>query len=104
MDRWERTRIYNAQGWFTAADVNGTGQSLDFIQVDVYQGLLNNAMDAFNVISGQGYTEWTGAFNYAVERFKYEYLHPPVGICAKVTIRIEQRLVLSRSAFRYDEQ
>lgn len=96
--RLNRTTDYYSRGIFAASDVP-LGQSVDFIDLDVLNGLVVASKLAWAEIVGAGYSnpiqEWLDIRAKVTSQLNGD----GSGVCAKVRLEIDQSTVLTRDAF-----
>ncbi len=106
--RWNRTLDYWNQGIFDEADLPA-GWDADFIALDRLHAKWNAADAALRANLAEGFDSVFGGAKYAADVVRYDIdgtmpdgsgSPPEEGICARVRLRIDQRAVISRTAFR----
>ena len=97
IDRWNRSIDYWSAGIFNLSDVP-TGQSTDFIAVDVRLAELNAAEEAVQASEAEGFPDLLLALKDAKDKV-VEWLGGENGVCAKVKMQIDQKAVMTRTAF-----
>jgi len=95
--RWNRTMDYWAGGITNASQVP-IGQSTDFIGMDVLQSAWAVAQYGLQANVQAGYPNLYDAAAVAVAALRAEEA-PSQGACARVSLRINQSAVMTRSAF-----
>ncbi len=96
--RWNRTVDYYELDIYEVADVP-SGESIDFIPWSEWVLALNSSVDAMEKNFDEGFEETLEGLLTAAEVFSEASESEPVGVCARVVIRISQDVVLSRAAF-----
>lgn len=96
--RWNRTLQYWDTGFLTIEDVP-QGLSTDFMEYTTRHQQKQQLDDDLQAVAQEGFSSLGAAFHAAVENFNLEINRKEQGACAKVTIKIEQELVLTRNAF-----
>lgn len=106
--RWNRTLDYWQQGIFDEADLPA-GYNSDFIALDRLRAKWDAADAALRASLAEGFDSVFGGAKHAADVLRYEIdgTRPDgsggaveEGICARVRLRIDQRAVISRSAFQ----
>jgi hypothetical protein len=97
LDRWNRTLDYANLGIFDAADVPA-GWSTDFMARNVVRAGLEKDMKWMTYYLQLGYTGFYDAPHHAVEMVR-AYHVAQQGVCARIRLRIQQEMVLTRNAF-----
>ncbi len=100
IDRYNRTLDYSAAGIFDESQVP-PGQSTDFMvrskMLDLYQA----AREATEAVHAEGFEGPLQAVSKAKDDYQFHKAsNLEQGVCARVRIQIDQRAVISRSAFR----
>ncbi len=99
IDRWNRSVDYWHAGIFSAADVPA-GQSADFIDTTDLLGKMKIASTVNDLsLSQTGYANPTTDITNKFDDLK-QLISGGAGTCAKVVIQIDQKVVLTRSAFK----
>lgn len=98
IDRWNRTVDYYGRGIYTVSQVP-SGDSTDFIDRDVAQSKLDAAYAAMDADTNEGYDAFIEASRHAQQLLRDDRLQESEGVCARVTIQINQQAVVTRSAF-----
>ena len=97
--RWNRSLDYWAQGIVRVSQVP-SGQSTDFIDLDIYRALLKASEAAFGKAAQQGYDAPDEALTHTyAELMQYMSEGDGNGVCAHVRLRLEQEAVMTRDAF-----
>jgi len=97
-ERWNRTLDYQQLEIFTTADVPA-GWSDDFIAHDLWSAAFTAAEVAEALSQADGYqTVLDGAYQ-TMEALQDAMVENPAGVCARVTVHVQQDAVLTRSAF-----
>lgn len=100
LDRWNRTWDYFGRGIFTLKDVP-RGSSPDFLAMDVMVDSFAIAASAERANLSEGFHGLFEGPYYAMKALKSYLLAPKEdGICAKVKVRLEQNVTLTRTAFK----
>jgi PKD repeat protein len=97
IDRWNRSIEYWSEGIFNLSDVP-QGQSTDFIAADVRLSEYERAKQAIEASEAEGFPDPMLALEDAKGKVA-QWLEGETGICAKVRIEIDQKAVMTRSAF-----
>lgn len=97
LDRWNRTLDYANVGIVDLADVPA-GWSTDFMAGDVVRAGLENDIRWMTYYLQLGYTGFYDGPRNAVEMVR-AYHVAQQGVCARIRLRIQQEMVLTRSAF-----
>ena len=97
IDRWNRTFDYYTNEIFNSNEVPD-GQSSDFIALDVWNKALSEAMESIDSSESAGFADPIEEASDSVDELK-EALDGSGGVCAKVTIKIDQEAVMTRAAF-----
>jgi Ca2+-binding RTX toxin-like protein len=99
IDRWNRTLDYWNVGIFNLRDVP-TGQSVDFLAIDVWKNMLVAANSAILVSQEKGFTDIATEIYSSLQEIKRSLNNESNGaVCAQVRISIDQEAVMTRSAF-----
>ncbi len=100
LSRYNRTLDYNAAGIFEESQVPA-GSSLDFIVRSRMLELYQAAREAAQAAQAEGFDGPLQALSRAKDNYQaYKAANQEQGVCARVRIQIDQRAVISRSAFR----
>ena len=101
LDRWNRSLDYWGLG-ISRMDQVPSGQSTNFIAIDVLRDLAIAAGQAMEESERLGYASVTDGVAVEIQKLKAYYLSQPPsdGICARVKLRTEQEAVIARDAFR----
>jgi hypothetical protein len=97
IDRWNRSQDYWSQGIFRASDVL-IGESRDFIDLYALRDTYTAASNAINVSAADGFMDVAAALVDSGTTI-LQLGSGESGTCAAVRIQIDQRAVLTRSAF-----
>lgn len=98
IERWNRTISYRAVGILEISDVPN-GQSTDFITESDWQRSLERAELAARWFDSRGYVSAIQALEAAAQLIR-DRIQSGQGVCVRVTIELEQRIAITRSAFR----
>jgi hypothetical protein len=98
IDRWNRTVDYWSQGILNAIDVP-SGQSTDFISLDAVRKAFSQAKKAVIQNQAEGFDNASDGVIYAVDQLNRALEGDSSGVCASVTIKIDQEAVITRAAF-----
>ena len=97
--RWNNTVTYNALGIINLADVP-SGQTTNFIAMDVLQAKFLAAQNAANSLQSEGYTDLNDAILTAAKSAYNAFAaQSDLGICATAHLQINQQATVARSAF-----
>ena len=100
VDRWNRTLDYYAANITKISDVP-PGQSIDFIPLDRLDREGQAASDAADANIAEGYNSVFDGVNAAKDAAQQEILAPgDAGICAKVRVKLDQDITLTRASFK----
>lgn len=100
VDRWNRTLEYYAAGIFNVGDVPA-GQSTDFMAQDRLNAEIEAATQAENATVAEGYETVIDAIEKTRAMIAADVLKPKEqDICARVRIRLDQDVTMTRSAFK----
>ena len=101
IDYWNRTASYWQSGIFNQNEVP-QGQNRHFIAIDIWSDALSRANDAIEEATSEGFTGVTDKATETIldlqEVLESESLSGE-GVCAKISIAINQDAVMTRSAF-----
>jgi|GEM_PF-2034177 len=97
-ERINRTQEYALDSIFNVEDVP-QGQSTDFLDRRSVEAILDRANLAVATLTDQGYADPLTPIDDAVD-LVVDGVTPGQGVCVQVTIRLEQRIAFTRSAFR----
>lgn len=96
IERWDRTIAYNTAGKINLADVP-EGESIDFIPKDVFEAVLEEALGAVETNLEEGYV----GLNEGLLKWKQAMVKGEgAGVCARVRIRLDQDVAMTRTAFK----
>ncbi|PWU16996.1 MAG: hypothetical protein C5B50_12210 [Verrucomicrobia bacterium] len=99
IDRWNRTLTYWQAGIFRTGDVP-VGQSTDFIDVDIWAALANQALEAEGASAADGIEDPALALYQEMLAFNASLIGSGGGgTCARVKLQLEQDAVITRDAF-----
>lgn len=98
-DRWNRTLDYWDAGKFTVADLE-PNDNTDFVDSSIYMEKWISANDKVIQMQAEGFDTLLGSVRNAVDNLQVALEGSDEGVCAKVKVEIDQRVVMSRSAFR----
>ena len=98
LTRWNRTVNNWKTGIFGPADITAN-QSSDFANYTETQRRFKQYLVDTRAVQREGYHNIMDAHIATVEAFKLAISRKPAGVCAKVVIKIEQDLVLTRTGF-----
>ncbi|MBD2492629.1 Calx-beta domain-containing protein, partial [Aulosira sp. FACHB-615] len=98
IDRWNRTFDYYEANIFNLGDVPD-GQSSDFIALDVWKELLAAARKTIEISEASGFTDPIEQALESIDNLQEVLNSDSNGVCAKVSIKIDQDAVMTRSAF-----
>ncbi len=102
LDRWNRTQDYYDVGIQKLSDVP-SGQSKDFIPLDVFSNLVMMAQQAALANEADGITNIFDGIADAYGNLRAEimaYTNSGGGVCAQVRLALDQDAVISRDAFK----
>ncbi len=98
IDRWNRSIDYWNAGIFNLPDVP-QDQSTDFLALDSWRNIINDADAAIKTSQANGYVDITEEIKNSIQELKTSLQSDGSGVCAQVRIRIDQEAVMTRSAF-----
>ncbi len=98
LDRWNQTVDYYGQGIYTASQVP-PGGSLNFVDRDVAQPKLDAAYAAMDADLAENTDAFLTSARGGFDLLRDDRLEESEGVCARVTIQINQQAVVARSAF-----
>jgi len=97
--RWNRSVDYWRQGILNSNQVP-TGQSKDFIAVDILTSASNNFKNALTQTQAEGFIDFTDATTDILNEIKTALQgNSTDGVCATVKLQIDQEAVMTRAAF-----
>jgi hypothetical protein len=100
LDRWNRTLDYWKAGIFNTQDVPSS-QSTDFITADAMAAKFEAAANAIQANLSDGFTGLMDGADYVYRSALNKTAEGPEdGVCARVRIRIDQQVAITRSAFK----
>jgi hypothetical protein len=98
IERWNRSIDYEARGIYRAEDVP-EGESRDFISHEMLKEIAVTAQQMENKAIANGFGSTIEQLFQTAHNITNQTSGDDSGICAKVTIQIDQSAVMSRSAF-----
>ncbi len=99
IDRWNRSLDYYDNDIFALADVP-EGWNTDFMALDTMNTFWDDAETAIEENQSEGYQGILDGIHLAMEDLNTTLENDPPGVCARLTLRIQEDAVLTRSAFR----
>jgi Ca2+-binding RTX toxin-like protein len=97
-ERWNRTITYNDAGVFSTDQVPD-GQSIDFIAKDLFATSAADFLALNQASEDAGFSNLSDYINIIVDTAEAPYVLQGGGVCAEVTLQIDQDAVLTRQAF-----
>ena len=99
IDRWNRTIAYNESGIFRTDQV-APGLSTDFIATDTLGPAAQDLADLEAVAADQGYADLSDYLQVVIDAAEAPYRTQNGGVCAQVTLQLDQEAVLTRQGFQ----
>lgn len=99
VERWNRTFAYEAQGITSAAQVP-EGQSLNFIPRDELLHAIEEAVTGLKASQEAGFVDPMDEFFQAFKDLRDAIEGNQGGVCSRVKVRLDQDVVMTRTAFR----
>jgi len=98
IDRWNRTLAYWRQDWLRASDVPA-GQNTNFLALDVWTNVVQRAAAAFEASAFEGFPLILDGLSYAQELYVGSKSEASGGSCAQVSLKLQQTMAITRTAF-----
>ena len=96
-ERWNRTVFYWDEGYYTVEDLP-LGYNPDFISIDAF--VIDSLAMIQETCLSKGYTDIADMFETSNSYLEEYFSHGKSSVCASVTIQIDQKLTMTREAFR----
>jgi hypothetical protein len=98
IDRWNRTFDYYTNSIYSSTEVPN-GQSLDFVEVDVWHQAFTGAKNSIERSEIAGFADPVIHTIESINELQQALEGDSSGVCAQVKIQIDQEAVMTRSAF-----